>query len=151
MEPYPSFFQNATGCTNYFNYLTCQVLKNTGTPQSCLCDFSEQNYLNFTHKYSCYSKLSLRNPLHLSCFCAPPQEPEDQEYFSQFVTLPLVRRAIHVGNLTFHDGSKVEKHLLQDVMKSIKPWLGVLMDNYRVRRILGIIHCSLKKIPLFPL
>uniref|UniRef100_A0A4W5L6V2 Carboxypeptidase vitellogenic like n=1 Tax=Hucho hucho TaxID=62062 RepID=A0A4W5L6V2_9TELE len=23
--PYPSFFQNATGCTNYFNYLQCQV------------------------------------------------------------------------------------------------------------------------------
>ncbi|XP_017281911.1 probable serine carboxypeptidase CPVL [Kryptolebias marmoratus] len=83
VDPYPSFFQNATGCTNYFNYLMCQ-------------------------------------------------EPEDQEYFSQFVTLPAVRRAIHVGNLTFHDGSEVEKHLLQDVMKSIKPWLGVLMDNYRV-------------------
>ncbi|MEQ2212159.1 hypothetical protein XENOCAPTIV_026429, partial [Xenoophorus captivus] len=59
-------------------------------------------------------------------------EPEDQEYFSQFVTMPAVRKAIHVGNLTFHDGSEVEKHLLQDVMKSIKPWLGVLMDNYRV-------------------
>ncbi|MEQ2164000.1 hypothetical protein GOODEAATRI_001989 [Goodea atripinnis] len=83
VDPYPSFFQNATGCTNYFNYMTCQ-------------------------------------------------EPEDQEYFSQFVTMPAVRKAIHVGNLTFHDGSEVEKHLLQDVMKSIKPWLGVLMDNYRV-------------------
>ena len=60
------------------------------------------------------------------------QEPEDQEYFSQFVTLPKVRLSIHVGNLSFHDGSEVEKHLLQDVMKSIKPWLGELMDNYRV-------------------
>lgn len=60
------------------------------------------------------------------------QEPEDQEYFSQFVTMSVVRSAIHVGNLTFHDGSEVEKHLLEDVMKSIKPWLGVLMDNYRV-------------------
>ncbi|XP_073341052.1 probable serine carboxypeptidase CPVL [Pagrus major] len=65
-------------------------------------------------------------------FYATGEEPEDQEYFSQFVTLPSVRRAIHVGNLTFHDGSQVEKHLLQDVMKSIKPWLGVLMDHYRV-------------------
>lgn len=83
VDPYPSFFQNATGCTNYFNYMICQ-------------------------------------------------EPEDQEYFSKFVTLAAVRRAIHVGNLTFHDGSQVEKHLVQDVMKSIKPWLGVLMDNYRV-------------------
>eukprot|EP00063_Salmo_salar_P070591 XP_014045426.1 PREDICTED: probable serine carboxypeptidase CPVL [Salmo salar] len=82
--PYPSFFQNATGCSNYFNYLQCQ-------------------------------------------------EPADQEYFSQFVTLAEVRRSIHVGNLTFHDGSEVEKHLLQDVMKSIKPWLATLMDNYRVR------------------
>lgn len=63
--------------------------------------------------------------------CAP-KEPEDQEYFSPFVTLPQVRRAIHVGNLTFHSGVDVEKHLLEDVMKSIKPWLGVLMDNYRV-------------------
>lgn len=64
----------------------------------------------------------------------PEQEPEDQEYFSKFVTLSNVRSSIHVGNLTFHSGSEVEKHLLQDVMKSIKPWLGVLMDNYRVRR-----------------
>ncbi|XP_077384249.1 putative serine carboxypeptidase CPVL [Festucalex cinctus] len=79
----PSFFQNATGCTNYYNYMLCR-------------------------------------------------EPEDQEYFSTFVTLPEVRRAIHVGNLEFHDGSQVEKHLIQDVMKSIKPWLGVLMDNYKV-------------------
>ncbi|XP_072534827.1 probable serine carboxypeptidase CPVL [Salminus brasiliensis] len=81
--PYPSFFQNVTGCTNYFNYMQCQ-------------------------------------------------EPVDQEYFAKFLTLPIVRSSIHVGNLTFNDGSEVEKHLLQDVMKSIKPWLGVLMDNYRV-------------------
>ncbi|XP_061632472.1 probable serine carboxypeptidase CPVL [Phyllopteryx taeniolatus] len=83
LAPYPSFFQNATGCTNYFNYMLCQ-------------------------------------------------EPEDQEYFSAFVTLPEVRRAIHVGDLEFHDGSRVEKHLMQDVMKSVKPWLGVLMDHYKV-------------------
>uniref|UniRef100_A0A3Q3VZW3 Probable serine carboxypeptidase CPVL n=1 Tax=Mola mola TaxID=94237 RepID=A0A3Q3VZW3_MOLML len=79
VEQYPSFFQNVTGCTNYYNYMACQ-------------------------------------------------EPEDQEYFSKFVTLPVVRRAIHVGNLTFNDGSKVERHLLQDIMKSIKPpWDHVLI------------------------
>ncbi|XP_063054561.1 probable serine carboxypeptidase CPVL [Engraulis encrasicolus] len=81
--PYPSFYQNATGCTNYFNYMQCT-------------------------------------------------EPADQEFFSSFVTLASVRRSIHVGNLTFNDGSEVEKHLLEDVMKSIKPWLAVLMDHYRV-------------------
>ncbi|CAG12003.1 unnamed protein product, partial [Tetraodon nigroviridis] len=26
LDPYPSFFQNATGCTNYFNYLACRVI-----------------------------------------------------------------------------------------------------------------------------
>uniref|UniRef100_A0A674P6Z5 Carboxypeptidase vitellogenic like n=1 Tax=Takifugu rubripes TaxID=31033 RepID=A0A674P6Z5_TAKRU len=82
LDPNP-FFQNATGCTNYYNYMECQ-------------------------------------------------EPEDQGYYSPFVNLPQVRHAIHVGNLTYHDGSDVEKHLLEDVMKSVKPWLGVLMDNYRV-------------------
>uniref|UniRef100_A0A3Q1HS43 Probable serine carboxypeptidase CPVL n=1 Tax=Acanthochromis polyacanthus TaxID=80966 RepID=A0A3Q1HS43_9TELE len=82
---YPSFLENATGCTRYiyYNYMSCQA-------------------------------------------------PEDFKYFVPFVTLPEVRRSIHVGNLTLHDKSKVEKHLIQDIMKSVKPWLGVLMDNYRV-------------------
>ncbi|XP_053323156.1 probable serine carboxypeptidase CPVL [Spea bombifrons] len=80
---YPSFYQNVTGCTNYFNFLQCQ-------------------------------------------------EPLDQEYFGPFLGLSEVRKSIHVGNLTFHDGSEVEKHLVSDVMQTIKPWLAVLMDNYRV-------------------
>ncbi|XP_066571755.1 putative serine carboxypeptidase CPVL isoform X2 [Amia ocellicauda] len=83
LVPYPSFFENVTGCKNYFNYLQCQ-------------------------------------------------EPEDQDYFGKFLSLPEVRKAIHVGNLIFHDGSEVEKHLLADVMKTIKPWLAVLMEKYRV-------------------
>ncbi|KAG8442963.1 hypothetical protein GDO86_011689 [Hymenochirus boettgeri] len=60
------------------------------------------------------------------------EEPLDQEYFGSFLSLSEVRKSIHVGNLTFHDGSEVEKHLLSDVMKTVKPWLAVLMDNYRV-------------------
>ncbi|KAH0627357.1 hypothetical protein JD844_002955 [Phrynosoma platyrhinos] len=43
-------------------------------------------------------------------------EPEDQEYFGEFLALTEVRKSIHVGNLTFHDGSEVEKHLLEDVL-----------------------------------
>lgn len=82
-ETGPSFIQNVTGCSNYFNFLQCQ-------------------------------------------------EPADQEYFGVFLSRSEVRKAIHVGNLTFHDGSTVEKHLLEDVMKTIKPWLAVIMDNYRV-------------------
>ncbi|MGH0140968.1 UNVERIFIED_CONTAM: hypothetical protein FKN15_024026 [Acipenser sinensis] len=59
------------------------------------------------------------------------EEPVDQSYFGKFLLLSEVRKSIHVGNLTFHDRSEVEKHLLDDVMKTIKPWLAVLMDNYR--------------------
>uniref|UniRef100_A0A670Y9N4 Carboxypeptidase vitellogenic like n=1 Tax=Pseudonaja textilis TaxID=8673 RepID=A0A670Y9N4_PSETE len=60
------------------------------------------------------------------------EEPEDQEYFGKLLSLPNIRKSIHVGNLTFHDGSIVEEHLIEDIMKTIKPWLAVLMDNYRV-------------------
>ncbi|XP_047454158.1 probable serine carboxypeptidase CPVL [Mugil cephalus] len=82
-KPNSTYFQKATGCTNVFNYMTCQ-------------------------------------------------KPDHLKYATQFVTLPAVRQAIHVGKLRFHNMSEVEMYLVQDVMKSIKPWLGVLMDNYRV-------------------
>ena len=44
-----------------------------------------------------------------------------------------VRKTIHVGNRTFNDGSNVEKHLVQDVMKSVKPWIEALLDAGRYR------------------
>eukprot|EP00062_Callorhinchus_milii_P015095 gi/632964986/ref/XP_007898667.1/ PREDICTED: probable serine carboxypeptidase CPVL [Callorhinchus milii] len=83
LSKYPSFYQNVTGCTNYYNFLQCT-------------------------------------------------EPLDQSYFSSYLLQPEVRRSIHVGNLTFHDGSEVEIHLLKDIMQSVKPWLAILMDKYRV-------------------
>ncbi|XP_041041021.1 probable serine carboxypeptidase CPVL isoform X2 [Carcharodon carcharias] len=59
-------------------------------------------------------------------------EPLDQNYFGAYLSQPEVRSFIHVGNLTFHDGSEVEKHLLKDIMQSVKPWVAILMNNYRV-------------------
>ncbi|XP_051872859.1 probable serine carboxypeptidase CPVL isoform X2 [Pristis pectinata] len=83
MIGYPSFFENVTGCTNYYNYLQCT-------------------------------------------------EPPDQSYFMGYLSRAEVRKSIHVGNLTFHDGSEVEQYLLKDIMQSVKPWLTILMNNYRV-------------------
>ncbi|XP_066485018.1 LOW QUALITY PROTEIN: probable serine carboxypeptidase CPVL [Tiliqua scincoides] len=60
------------------------------------------------------------------------QDPPDYKYFENLLSMPEVRKSIHVGNLTFHNGSIVAEHLLEDVMKTIKPWLAVLMNNYRV-------------------
>ncbi|XP_035689782.1 probable serine carboxypeptidase CPVL [Branchiostoma floridae] len=84
LTPYPSFFYNITGGSNYFNYLRTV-------------------------------------------------EPPEQEYFGKYLAKPEVRKAIHVGNLTFHDGSDVEKHLLSDVMQSVAPWIITILDNnYKV-------------------
>ncbi|XP_032903296.1 probable serine carboxypeptidase CPVL [Amblyraja radiata] len=80
---YPSYFENVTGCSNYYNFLQCT-------------------------------------------------EPPDQSYYNDYISHSEVRKSIHVGNLTFHDGSKVELHLLEDIMQSVKPWLTILMNNYRV-------------------
>ncbi|KAM5271790.1 putative serine carboxypeptidase CPVL [Ctenodactylus gundi] len=78
-----SFFQNVTGCSNYYNFLQCT-------------------------------------------------EPEDQSYYGKFLSLPEVRQAIHVGNRTFSDGAEVEKYLREDTVKSVKPWLTEIMNNYKV-------------------
>ncbi|KAG7154151.1 probable serine carboxypeptidase CPVL [Homarus americanus] len=59
-------------------------------------------------------------------------EPQDMEYWTKYINKPTVRRSIHVGNLTFNDGSAVETHLEEDIMKSVKPWIEELLDNYSV-------------------
>ncbi|XP_078572238.1 putative serine carboxypeptidase CPVL [Branchiostoma floridae x Branchiostoma japonicum] len=60
------------------------------------------------------------------------EEPPEQDYYVDYLALPEVRKAIHVGNLTFHDGTEVQKHLLQDFLKSVKPWVATIMENYKV-------------------
>lgn len=50
----------------------------------------------------------------------------------EFLQSALTRRAIHVGNKTFHDlegENKVEEHLKQDVMDSVAPWVAELLDS----------------------
>ncbi|MCG8461587.1 MAG: hypothetical protein MI919_35345, partial [Holophagales bacterium] len=46
-----------------------------------------------------------------------------------------VRRAIHVGNMTFNDGHAVEESLKEDVMQSVKPLVQDLLnakEGYRI-------------------
>lgn len=54
------------------------------------------------------------------------------EDFGPMLQKSSVRQGIHVGDLPFHDGKEVEKHLIQDVMKSVAPWISVLLDHYPV-------------------
>ncbi|GAB6021025.1 hypothetical protein CHUAL_003662 [Chamberlinius hualienensis] len=88
---------------------------------------AENNSNEINHLYYSYSKLNdqfnyLRN-----------DEPADQKYYNNYINKPEVRKAVHVGNLTFNDGNECYKHLVVDICKSTKPWLEALLDyNYKV-------------------
>jgi len=68
------------------------------------------------------------------------QAPLDFDYYASALAEPAIRKAINVGNLTYHSGEQVEKHLINDVMDTVKPWVTTLMDNYKVRCM--FIDCS---------
>ncbi|VVC91930.1 unnamed protein product [Leptidea sinapis] len=55
-----------------------------------------------------------------------------KEDFGPMIQKSYVRKAIHVGNLSFHDGSIVEENLKEDVMQSVAPWISELLDHYYV-------------------
>ncbi|XP_059054790.1 venom serine carboxypeptidase [Achroia grisella] len=55
-----------------------------------------------------------------------------KEEFGILLQKSSVRKQIHVGNRPFNNGTEVEKHLKQDVMKSVAPWVAELLDNYYV-------------------
>ena len=57
--------------------------------------------------------------------------PKDLGYYNQLIEKDYIRKAIHVGNLTYNDGKKVEQFLLKDIMKSVKPWIQEIMDHYK--------------------
>ncbi|KAJ2953388.1 hypothetical protein O0L34_g978 [Tuta absoluta] len=56
-------------------------------------------------------------------------EPKNDKLFSEFVVLPDVRKAIHVGNLPFRESVKM---LRADIYLSVKPWLEELLEHYGV-------------------
>lgn len=58
-----------------------------------------------------------------------------EDRMAKFLQLASTRKAIHVGNSTFHglDGdNRVEELLKQDVMDSVAIWVTELVNNYRV-------------------
>ncbi|XP_038044986.1 probable serine carboxypeptidase CPVL [Patiria miniata] len=59
--------------------------------------------------------------------------PADQDYFTNYLALPEVRKAIHVGNLTFNNGDKVSQFLREDFMQSVEKLVTILADaNYKI-------------------
>lgn len=52
--------------------------------------------------------------------------------FGPMLQKTAVRKAIHVGNLPFNNGSIVQQHLRLDIPKSVAPWITELLDHYNV-------------------
>ena len=64
---------------------------------------------------------------------------EAEILFSNFCLLSF---GIHVGNLSYSDDAlNVEKHLLQDMMQSVKPALEQLIDSGTYN-----VHCRYKSV-----
>lgn len=58
---------------------------------------------------------------------------EGLDYLGAFIQRTDVRKAIHVGNLTFHtETGVVEEYLANDVMQSVAPWISELLSHYNV-------------------
>lgn len=60
------------------------------------------------------------------------KDPAITDSFKGFVQTASVRQALHVGSNPFHDRSSVITHMIGDLMNSAKPYMHVLMDNYKV-------------------
>ena len=70
------------------------------------------------------------------------RQPQDFTYYPKFLEKPEVRRAIHVGNLTYEDISiTVHEYLNDDMLKSIKPKLEALLEaEYKVIKVFTLIE-----------
>ncbi|KAK9296016.1 hypothetical protein QLX08_009856 [Tetragonisca angustula] len=87
------------------------------------CDFSKQpslfnNLTGFNYYF---------NFLH-------PQEPNnDSDYMVQWLQTADIRKALHVGNITFNaESKKVEEYLISDVMQSLAGLIEDLVQHYKV-------------------
>jgi len=62
------------------------------------------------------------------------REPAFLDDWKQFVERPSVRAALHVGQRPINSFAVVNQHLLEDMMRSVAPWLAALLDTgyYRV-------------------
>ncbi|KAG8290774.1 hypothetical protein J6590_076464 [Homalodisca vitripennis] len=59
----------------------------------------------------------------------PTSDKETQNWY-EFVQSAEIRKALHIGDLEFHNLSKVYRKLVPDFVKSIKPWVEDLLEFY---------------------
>jgi vitellogenic carboxypeptidase-like protein len=59
-------------------------------------------------------------------------EAADIGYYYPFVTAANTRKAAHVGDAVYNDGSKCEMNLVNDFMVSFRDEMSVLLESYKV-------------------
>ncbi|XP_046573546.1 probable serine carboxypeptidase CPVL [Haliotis rubra] len=65
------------------------------------------------------------------------QEPAEMTYFVSYVDHPEVRRAIHVGNLSYTAFSiQVGEFLYTDILDSVRPWFVTLLNSGKYKVLL---------------
>ncbi|KAF7288075.1 hypothetical protein GWI33_000128 [Rhynchophorus ferrugineus] len=57
--------------------------------------------------------------------------PDDDNSYEAFLQSADVRKAIHVGNLSY-SSENVEENLREDLLQSVAPWVAELLSNYRM-------------------
>jgi len=50
-------------------------------------------------------------------------------WYLTYLGMEKTRKAIHVGHLPYNNGSAVEKHLVGDIMDTVRPWVEELLDS----------------------
>lgn len=60
------------------------------------------------------------------------EEPASFNYYLKLWASDEVRKALHVGSLSFGHGGIVAEKLANDFMQSVTGFLSILMDNYKV-------------------
>ncbi|XP_050736928.1 probable serine carboxypeptidase CPVL [Eriocheir sinensis] len=79
------------------------------------------------HGASHYEQLTgVTNTLNFMDDCS---SIEEMHYMDHCVILPIFRRALHVGNKTFHQPFYLGKFFKADVFRSTKPWIEEMMNN----------------------
>ncbi|XP_026804092.1 venom serine carboxypeptidase-like [Rhopalosiphum maidis] len=64
------------------------------------------------------------------------QKPPSLDDWMKFVENPSVKAALHVGSRPLNNNLVVYQHLLGNVLQSVAPWLGSLLDAGRYRVLL---------------
>lgn len=65
--------------------------------------------------------------------CPYFQAPPEYNYYIDYINQPSIRKLMKVGAMPYGAQSDaVEKAIVLDIMDTVRDWLAVLMDNYKV-------------------